>query len=278
MDSYKILIIDDMIENLKTMVSIFSEHLPKYKIFQTNNPENALSIAKQTSPDLVVTDWDMPKVSGIELTNSLKEDSETKDIPVIMVTGVMLTTEHLKTALEAGAVDYVRKPIEPVELIARTKSALMLSEYFKQNLQQKDQELTESSLFMVKNSEYIHYFAGRLNKLGDYVDIRPREVKEELEELRKDILRHIDEQSWYRFNLSFSKVHKDFNSNILMEHPGLTPTDIKMCSFIKLGMANKEIALVLNQTPDSVKVSRYRLRKKLNLENGVNLESYIGKF
>ncbi len=60
----------------------------------------------------------------------LKEDPCCKDIPVVIVTGRMLMSQNLKTALEAGAIDFIRKPIEGVELLARINSALTQYEYF----------------------------------------------------------------------------------------------------------------------------------------------------
>lgn len=278
MELYKVLIVDDIIENLKVMVSVFEKHQPQYEVFQTNNSKKALDIAKQTLPDLIITDWDMPHLSGIELVKQLKEHSETKDIPVIMATGVMLTTSDLKTALEAGAIDYIRKPIDVIELIARTNSALLITKYYKAMLDQKEQELTENSLYLVKVQEFNSSFAASLNRIKELIRTDSEQAITQVDAIKEDIIKRGDEEGWYRFNLSFSKVHKDFVKHLSQKHPNITPSELKLCSFIRLGMANKEIASVLNQSPDSVKVSSYRIRKKIELESSINLRSYLSQF
>ena len=150
MKNYKILIVDDLIENLQVLFSIFSKHLPDCDILQTNNPDNVTNIAINAKPDLIITDWDMPQMSGIDLIKRLKSNNKTKDIPIIVVTGVMLTTVNLQIALDSGAVDYIRKPIEPIELIARVNSAMLLSDYYNQLMKQKDEELTKSALHLIR--------------------------------------------------------------------------------------------------------------------------------
>ena len=82
------------------MLSILVDN---YTVYQAFNIKDAYSIAQKHLPDLVVTDWEMPEGSGIELIETLKNNPSTKEIPVVMVTGVMTDTEHLKIAFEAGA-------------------------------------------------------------------------------------------------------------------------------------------------------------------------------
>lgn len=278
MENYKIFIIDDVVDNLKTFVSIFEEHRPNYDIFQTNNPENAVHIASKVQPDMIITDWDMPQINGVQLIEKLKKEKETKDIPVIMATGVHLSSEDLKIALETGAVDYIKKPIDATELVARTNSVLMLSDYHKQILDVKDQELTESSLQLVKSNKFNIDITKRLHELNVLINSENSPAQELLKSIISELNSRIQEDSWYRFNLSFDNVHKDFNKNLIAEYPDLTAGELKLCAFIRLGMGNKDIASVLNQNPDSIKVSRSRLRKKLNLDQSQNLESYLSGF
>jgi len=278
MQNNKILIVDDLIDNLQILFSIFTKHLPSYEILQTNNPENVINIATKAKPDIIITDWDMPQISGIELIKSLKSNNETKSIPIIMVTAVMLTPENLKIALDAGAIDYIRKPIEPIELIARINSAMLLTNYYNQLMKQKDEELTESALHLVKSNEFLNSFVSKLKEVKQSVKSEPELAIENLTNLGQDILQKNNEDSWFRFELTFSKIHKNFSKNISKAYPKITPAEIKLCSFIRLGMSNKEISAVLNQTPNSVKVSRYRIRKKLDMESGSNFETFLAQF
>lgn len=278
MERYKVFIIDDAIDNLKVFISIFEQYCPQYDIFQTNNPENAIAIALKVQPNLIITDWDMPNLTGIDIINQLKESDKTKDIPVIMATGVHITSSDLQIALEAGAIDFIRKPIDPIELVARTHSSLMISELQKQVIEVKNQELTESSLYLVKSNKFNIDITKKLDDLNAIIDKDIRQAKITLKSIIRNLNSNIQEDSWFRFNLSFDKVHKDFNRHLLNKYPELSAKELKLCAFIRLGMNNKDIASVLNQNPDSIKVSRSRLRKKLCIEQSQNLETYLAIF
>ncbi|HAN00711.1 MAG TPA: hypothetical protein DCQ26_19125 [Marinilabiliales bacterium] len=278
MDKYKVFIVDDQVENLKTMVDIFEQYRPEYEIFQTNNPENVIHIAQRIKPDLIVTDWDMPNLNGIEVIQNLKKKKETMEIPVIMATGIHITSNDLQVALEVGAVDFVRKPIDPIELVARTHSALLISKYHKETLALKDHELTESSLHLIKSNKFNIDITKKLHELKVLIQQKPEVSENLLKTIISDLNSRIQEDSWHRFNLSFTNVHKDFTKNLVDQFPDLTGMELKLCAFIRLGMNNKDIAALLNQNPDSIKVSRSRLRKKLGLDQSQNLESFLNSF
>jgi len=121
-----VLIVDDEPRNLEILVNFIQEL--DFSVYMTNNATKAFEISEKRVPDVVITDWEMPQINGIELVKMLKASDITKEIPVIICTGVMMSSQNLKTALDAGAVDFIRKPIDFVELTARLKSALRLSE------------------------------------------------------------------------------------------------------------------------------------------------------
>jgi len=144
----KILIVDDQADNLDAIVRFIEEDNSPYELLQALNGKVALKIVEEEIPDLIITDWEMPGMDGIELIKKLKQDENTAEIPVIMCTGVMTTSENLLTALKAGAVDYIRKPIDKIELIARVKSMLELSNSRK--------VLKERFLLIEQNNKFIH--------------------------------------------------------------------------------------------------------------------------
>ena len=124
---YKILVVDDEINYIKTIVQILIESKEPYMLYQALNGELAYKIAVLEQPDLIISDWEMPMMSGIDLIIKLKQNDVTSDIPVVMCTGVMTNSENLQTALMSGAVDFIRKPIDKLELVARVKSMLEIS-------------------------------------------------------------------------------------------------------------------------------------------------------
>ncbi len=125
-----VLIVDDEPINLEILVNFIQEL--NFNVYITNNATKAFEISEKKVPDVIITDWEMPQINGIELVKMLKSSKITKDIPVIICTGVMMSSQNLKTALDAGAVDYIRKPIDFIELTARLSSALRLSESLKE--------------------------------------------------------------------------------------------------------------------------------------------------
>ncbi len=129
-DFKTILIVDDQPENLQVITDIFIKSKLQYEILQAPNGKIALKIIEKVLPDLIITDWEMPEMDGIEFIKQLKQNANTVDIPVIMCTGVMTSSKNLETSLQAGAVDYIRKPIDEIELIARTRANLHLADNY----------------------------------------------------------------------------------------------------------------------------------------------------
>jgi len=86
----------------------------------------ALLRISEARPDIILMDWMMPGVSGVELTRRLRKDSYTQDIPIIMLTA-RVTEDDKVTGLEAGTDDYVIKPFSPRELLARIRAVLRRS-------------------------------------------------------------------------------------------------------------------------------------------------------
>ncbi|MDY6864693.1 MAG: response regulator [Halobacteriota archaeon] len=119
-----ILIVDDYPFNLTTVEIILSGNGFK-NILTASSGAEALSLIYRNRPDLILLDIMMPGMDGFEVCNILQENEETKDIPVIMLSG-KISPEDIKRGFEVGAVDYIEKPFEDPELIARVRSALKL--------------------------------------------------------------------------------------------------------------------------------------------------------
>ncbi|HEY4289094.1 MAG TPA: triple tyrosine motif-containing protein [Puia sp.] len=83
------------------------------------------------------------------------------------------------------------------------------------------------------------------------------------------------DDDWNRFALYFDQVHNNFLATLKTRFPQLSPTDLKLCAYLRLNLTSKEIAQILNISLKGVEVSRYRLRKKLNLSTEVNLYDFL---
>jgi len=278
MKKYSILIIDDEVEVIRTILDILEKENPSYTFYKTAEPKLALRIAESRQPDLIVTDWDMPEMSGIELIKKLKNNTKTSEIPVIMLTGIMTRPENLKTALEAGAIDYIRKPIDEVELTARINSMLMLAESNKALIDLKNRQLAFVSLSINRKSRLILHVINKLNSIKRRLADDERRLKNELFFLIQTISEETKDDSWMSFKTYFENVHPTFFQNFLESFPDLSPAEIKLSAFLRLNLTSKEIASILFITPDSVKTARNRLRKKLNLPPDENLNRFLISF
>jgi DNA-binding response OmpR family regulator len=125
----KILVIDDLPEN----VFILQDRLTQdgYEVITSYDGNDGIQKAKDHLPDLILLDVMMPEIDGFEVCRILVNDEKTKHIPIILVTA-KAGAEDTREGLEAGAFDYIKKPFNRVELMARVKSALKLSDANKQ--------------------------------------------------------------------------------------------------------------------------------------------------
>ncbi len=118
----KILVVDDNEDNLDLIEAILSEEGYE-NILRATSAEEMFEILKREKPDLILLDIMLPGMDGYEACRRLKQSEEWRDIPVIMVTA-KTSPEDLKRGFEVGAIDYIEKPINDVELLARVESAL----------------------------------------------------------------------------------------------------------------------------------------------------------
>lgn len=94
-----------------------------YEVVEAVNGEDALRLALEDVPDLVVADVMMPRIDGYELTRRLRAEEATKHVPVILLTARTQEAD-VSQGFEAGADDYLKKPFNPDELVARTRAVL----------------------------------------------------------------------------------------------------------------------------------------------------------
>lgn len=114
-----------VVEDEKPISSVIKYNLKKsgYMVVVVDNGADAIGFARQSNPDLVLLDWMLPGMSGIEVCKSLRESPETANIPIIILSAKGAEPDKV-LGLERGADDYVTKPFSPVELAARIKAVL----------------------------------------------------------------------------------------------------------------------------------------------------------
>ena len=272
----KIVVIDDDPVNVMLITSIL--HECEYEVMNYYDGESGYRSAVENLPDLILLDWNMPGKSGIEILRELKSNEKTSIIPVIMITGMMTSVDNMLEAFSAGVIDFIRKPFEKLELVARTRSILMLSEYYREKLESNKKELVSLAMRLVESNEFNNELLRKISEIkGRYAE-QSSTIFGEIDSIEQMVNSRLRGGSWQRFDDYFKMVNPAFYPNLLKSHPDLTPAELKLCSLLRLNISTKDIAVLLCQSPDSVRVSRARLRKKLGLESENNLVAYLLSF
>ena len=117
-----------IVEDEPSIVTLVKYNLEKedYKVFFSHNGEEGLKEIKKNEPDLVLLDWMLPDLSGIEICKALKKDPKFKNLPIIMLTAKNQDEDKV-LGLNTGADDYLSKPFSHTELIARVNALLRRS-------------------------------------------------------------------------------------------------------------------------------------------------------
>ncbi len=134
----KILAVDDTPENLKLLDAILSTR--GYELATAANGTTALEMLGALQPDLVLLDIVMPGLNGYDVCRRLRDDPATRFLPIVMITAS--GDQERVQALEAGADDFITKPFNQLELLARVRSLLRLKEYY-DTIKQQSSELAE---------------------------------------------------------------------------------------------------------------------------------------
>lgn len=150
------------------------------------------------------------------------------------------------------------------------------NEKLEAELQLKNKELTTTAINLVQRGEILHKVKDevlRLNKAGAEHD-NPDDIKKIIRMLEPEKFK----MDWDQFALHFNQAYDDFLIALKKEYPKLTPNEIKLCAYLRLNMSSKEIAHIMSITIKSVELSRYRLRKKLELKPEENLFNFLMEF
>ena len=121
MSRNRILIVDDE-PAIREMVAVALE-LADFDVLEAENAQRGHEIIVDERPDLVLLDWMLPSVTGIELARRLKRDETTNEVPIIMLTAKSEEDNKIQ-GLDVGADDYIAKPFNPELLLARVKAVL----------------------------------------------------------------------------------------------------------------------------------------------------------
>jgi two-component system sensor histidine kinase/response regulator len=147
---HKILIVEDNQENIDLLVYFLRPH--GYELIAVTDGVQALEAVEKEHPDIILLDIMLPKLDGFGVCERLKKDKKTQFIPIIMLTALKELKDKIK-ALEVGADDFISKPFENVELLARVRSLIRLKEYH-DRLEHTNAELAKKNESLLRMDQF----------------------------------------------------------------------------------------------------------------------------
>jgi len=180
---------------------------------------------------------------------------------LLLIGGILFSRQRLK----------IRKNKELLK--QKEKSHQVENQLMHAEIKSKSKELTSHMLHAIAKNQILEQLKKDVQSILD--DEHSRNRKE-----MKSIIRKIDtnfqrDEEWERFSQIFTKVHESFFDSLSKGYPDLTTGEKRLASLIKLNISSRDIATILAISPDSLRISRYRLRKKLGLDRNVQLEAFV---
>ncbi len=262
-----ILIVDDMPRNIQAASAILIRE--GYRLAYDEDGESALAHVKTMNFDLILLDIMMPGIDGYEVCRRLKADPETHHIPVIFLTG-RTDTESIVKGFNLGAADYVGKPFNPHELLARVRTHLELNRH-RDHLEHLVLERTEALRVMMQVREEIS--AKHEEKIEANIVSR---IFPMIEMLRRIMDKPRQKECLNTVESALNEILSEFSRSLASPRFNLTPMELQIAGLIREGRSGKQIADLIGTSENTFNFHRQNIRKKLGLSNvKTSLKSFL---
>lgn len=279
-----ILVVDDEPANLKVLLSFLKNH--GFHIHIAKSGKRALLALEKEQPDLILLDVMMPGLDGYETCKQIKKNKDTAPIPIIFMTALD-NIEDKVAAFDAGGVDYISKPFQKGEVLARVNTHISLYKQ-KQTLEYLIQERTAA---LNKSNQKLEQKNIALKVLLEQQQADGEEIKETLSTGIKHLiypyldLLHTDMGS-AKLEEYISILYENLDtlaapltSKLTNPLLGLTPKEILVANLVKERKSTKEIAHLLNLSPTTTERYRNNIRNKIGIrKKKIRLSDYLNSF
>jgi DNA-binding response OmpR family regulator/DNA-binding CsgD family transcriptional regulator len=284
--SQVVLVVDDAIDSIHMLNDVLEES--HFTVLVALEGAQALTITKNIRPDIILLDAMMPNMDGFETCRQLKLNPQLADVPIIFMTGLS-DTEHVVMGLNAGGVDYVTKPINPDELIARMRVHLAnarITQSARAALDTAGQYLLTIDLHgqLVWATPQVYQLldgAGATadsialtqtisQQLREWISHKPETgrqlpLQQVTQELSVEMLNLIDGKEYL---LRLTNPHKPADdTQSLKQQFSVTGREADVLLWIANGKTNREIGQILEMSPRTVNKHLEQIFKKLGVEN-----------
>ena len=190
---------------------------------------------------------------------------------IAMLAGVVISRQRLKIKRDKDIID--QNETRNKLMLAEIENTHLHEQRLQQELDTKSKALTSHTLHIISKNKTLEDIQA---KLTDYLKEAHGDQRKPIKSLVKMIEQNfVQDKDWEDFRQIFEQVHQDFFQRLQRVSSELTPAELRLASLIKLNVPSKDIAVVLGISQDSLRIARYRLRKKLNITQGENLSHFI---
>ena len=171
-----------------------------------------------------------------------------------------------------------KRETEKETLLKENEINRLKSEQLEHDIRHKSQELSNATMNVIRKNEIlidIQHMVGKIQQSDDKTAFSTGVNRQlnKIQQLIKENISHDDD--WQKFAHNFDVVYENYLKRLTGKHPNLSIGDQRLCAYLKMGLSSKEIAPLLNMSYRSVEMSRYRLRKKMELSRETNLVEYL---
>ncbi|RLD84685.1 MAG: inorganic phosphate transporter [Bacteroidetes bacterium] len=255
-------------------------------ISETENvTESTINDSLQLGLNLQIID--STEISSLESTNKISETNSSfwkKATFILLALIILLIIWYLFSGSrfdENKNREIVKKREEfqkaEQELIeSELKNVNLKKQHLQNELKFKNRELVNFALHVIQKDSVFQRLKDKIDKIKNETDSDNRK------QLIKDISTFVNQnlntdKDKETFNIHVEEESREFYTRLNQLHSGITPNERRLCALVRLNFSSKEIASILNISPKSVEMNRYRLRKKLNVPSSQNLNDYISK-
>lgn len=255
----------DLSDSAYLYLNEYNKHLSRIQQPQTaESYQRYVDLVMESSQQLIKISEQEAKLKSKQFTITLILSASI----VVVVTLFLLVTLERRRRMRQIA---LLREIENKELSDRLEHGKQIQQLQQEKVEQKSRELSSYSLLLANKNSLLKEIGESVEQLNSG---NMEATKQKLVHLIKDSLR-TDEDYWSSFSIHFTQVNPHFFENLDKRFPGLTPNEIKLCAYIKIGMSSKQIAQMLNLSPRSVITNRHRMRKKYGLAEDDDLDLII---
>lgn len=288
------LIVDDVPDNLSLLSDALSE--AGYTVLVATDGLSALERLQMVVPDIILLDAVMPGIDGFETCRRIKQINEVRHVPVMFMTG-LTETEHVVRGFESGGLDYVTKPIEPAEVLARVATHIRNARMMSQARHAID-AVSHAAISLRTDGTPLWQTRQAAEWMEKYFpgaqavsDALPPPVTEWLARALTYISNAeslVIAQGSDRLHLTVSQRNRELLLLLEEKHPGLvpsldayqlTPREMEVLTWVAKGKTNRDIADILGMSPRTVNKHLEHIFVKLGVETrSAAAALMIGKF